>query len=170
MIVEMKVRMLVNLKGTQQWAVVLEEQADGGRYLPVMVDPYSAKAIAVAMHQVPSRRPLTHTLLNNVVEALGASLMHVYIDQVQGGTICARIVLDRDDRPIDVDCRASDAIALALQIDVPILVADAIAKRHQTVPQLKPASDPSRRSPGEDRLKVFREFVDGLDFNGFEGI
>src|SRR5205823_11250898 len=109
--------------------VRLVEKAKGegtpGRELPIWIGPFEAQAIALEMQGVPAPRPLAHDLMKQLVERLGAKLDRVEIVDLHDNTYFARLHLQgADGRELAVDSRPSDAIALALRLHGPILVAD----------------------------------------------
>ena len=68
-------------------------------------------------------RPLTHDLLKNLLDFMECRLQRIEIRDIKEGTFYARLVLDRDSVLMTLDCRPSDAIALALRCAAPIYVA-----------------------------------------------
>ncbi|MBF6569049.1 MAG: bifunctional nuclease family protein [Candidatus Binataceae bacterium] len=91
-----------------------------GRSLPIMIGESEARAIVLAMHGVKLRRPLMDQLLSSIIEKTGNHLDRAVISEIRGGTYYAYITLDDDQ--YQVDCRPSDAIALAMNTDAPIYV------------------------------------------------
>ncbi len=101
-----------------------------GRLLEMPVGVCEALAVRTALFGEKLSRPLTHDLLLSLVEGLGAPLLRVVIDDYSNDLYYARVVLGGEDGEISLDCRPSDAIALALRADVPILVSDAVMDAH----------------------------------------
>lgn len=92
--------------------VVELREVQGDRIVPIIIGQNEVAAIERGLlGQVPPR-PMTHELLANVIESLGASLQGVQITDLQDQTFFARLVLRQGDRVIHVDCRPSDALAL----------------------------------------------------------
>src|SRR6058998_273430 len=105
--------------------VRLVEKAKAHRELPIWIGPFEAQAIALEMQGVPPPRPLTHDLMKELVERLGAKLDRVEIVDLRDNTYFARLHLQGPDgKELTVDARPSDAIALALRLHGPILVSD----------------------------------------------
>lgn len=102
--------------------VVILEDVEGTRFLPIWVGSFEARAIAMELDGVASRRPLTHDLIKNVLEQVGIEFRKVVVSALEKNTYFARIHLRSDERPVEVDSRPSDAIALALRFDRPIFV------------------------------------------------
>lgn len=140
---------------TSQHVVILRE-AERDRYLPIWVGPNEADAIARRLQGVVPERPLTHDLFATALDELGVSLKQVIISELADETYRARLIMELGDRTVDVDARSSDAIALALRAGVVIYATDAVLERAGVTPS---ESDPA----DEERLSVFREFVNSLD-------
>lgn len=132
-------------------------ETGGERRFPIVIGLTEAFAIDRRIKGVQIPRPQTHDLLGNVVRALGARLKEVQITHVEGGTFYARLVLERDGEEILVDSRPSDAIALGVADNVPIMVADEVleeaaaeaAAGAEATPEIEPDDDEDE--PEEDR-------------------
>ena len=99
-----------------------------GRNLPIFIGQAEALAIFIAL-QKDNRdfhRPLTHDLLKNIVEKLGGKVERLTIDDMWQDTFYARLVINMNGEWVDVDCRPSDGIAVALRAQAPIYVADEV--------------------------------------------
>ena len=99
--------------------MILRDKA-GGRILPIWIGPAEAGAISVAINRVPVPRPLTHDLMLTVLHSLNVALTAVRITAVRGGAFYAEIDLKAHGFPLTIDCRPSDAVALALRAQAPI--------------------------------------------------
>jgi bifunctional DNase/RNase len=121
--------------------VQLVEKGDGGRELPIWIGPFEAQAIAMEMRGVPPPRPLTHDLMKHLIERLGGKLTRVVIGDLRENTYFATLHLAvRDGEGLTVDARPSDAIALALRLQGPILVDEELfAKAAAARPAAGPA-------------------------------
>jgi hypothetical protein len=96
-----------------------------GRELPIWIGPFEAQAIASEMRGISAPRPMTHDLMKQLVERLGGRLDHVVIEDLRDNTYFATLHLaGPGGRGLTVDARPSDAIALALRLGGPILVAE----------------------------------------------
>ena len=104
--------------------VLFLKDAQREKYLPVWIGELEANSIELAVVQRTVPRPLTHDLLVNVMHDLGGNLQRVVIDRLEQRTYYATLVLEHDGRLMHVDCRPSDAIALALRERVAIFVDD----------------------------------------------
>lgn len=166
--VELKVESIrVSLLSSRRLVVLKEVGTE--RYLPIWIGAAEADAIAIKLQNMELSRPLTHDLLKNVIEELGATISYIVVsDLVEnsegGGTFYGRIVLDVGGRQLEIDSRPSDAIALAVRAGVPIFGTEEVMARAAITPS--PNLEGVKPEAGEDQdLSVFREFIDGLDLD-----
>ncbi|NND73271.1 MAG: bifunctional nuclease family protein [Rhodothermales bacterium] len=103
------------------YALVLGE-IDGNRRLPIIIGHFEAQAIALELEKIQPPRPLTHDLLRDLFDDLGAEVLDVVISELREGTFYARIRYIQEGEEGYLDSRPSDAIALAVRVDAPIYV------------------------------------------------
>jgi uncharacterized protein len=150
--------------------LLLLEEVSGERVLPIFIGAPEATAIAYALQGVTTPRPMSHDLLGNVIEALGAKVFSVEISHLVDNTFFAHLRLVRDGREIEVSSRPSDAVALALRVGAPILVNDELMASEGRVMQLDDDDEGvgvDERSEA-DLVAELREFLDQIrpeDFN-----
>ena len=142
--IEMKIRGLMMDPITNMPIVILKE-ATGNAILPIWVGVSEANAIALEIEKVVTPRPMTHDLLKNVLIGLDSHVQKVVVTTIQDDTFYAVIWIDSDGRLISIDSRPSDALALALRIDCPILVEDDVLRSSKGQ-----ASTPERSITNED--------------------
>jgi len=140
--------------------IVLVRPLTGGSLLPIWIGPNEAAAIAMAQQGVAAPRPLTHDLFVAALLALGTPLRSVRITRLEEGVFYAELIFDAS----AVDARPSDAIALALRAQVPILLADEVLAEAGVAPE--PDSDPADAQA--DEVEQFREFLDHITPQDFE--
>lgn len=136
--------------------IVLLKETAGERYLPIWIGPAEATAIAAAQQGLVPPRPLTHDLLRDVIAALGATLTAVHITELRDSVFYAELVLSTGVR---VSARPSDAIALALRADAPVLAAAQVIDDAGIV-----VTDDQ-----ETEVERFREFLDNITAEDFIG-
>ncbi|MEJ5308866.1 MAG: bifunctional nuclease family protein [Anaerolineae bacterium] len=139
--------------------IVVLREVDVERYLPIWIGPCEAEAIANRLNNIEIPRPQTHDLLVNVLDVLDADLLYIYINALTDNTFFARLVLDANANRIEVDCRPSDAIAIAVRLDVPIYVAEEVMDEAGVFPE----RDISSQGQDDKDLSVFRDFLSTLD-------
>lgn len=121
-LVEVRIGALIMDPNTNTPIVVLKG-VESETVLPIWVGAFEANAIALEIEKVVPQRPMTHDLLRNVIIECRLSASSVIITDLHENTFFARIELkDKDDEPVMLDARPSDAIALALRLDCPIFV------------------------------------------------
>ncbi len=96
------------------------------RSLLIFIGPAEAQAIAIRINEMQVPRPLTHDLLKNILDFFECRLKRVEICDLEEGTYYAKLMIERDETEMEVDCRPSDAIALALRCAAPIFVAEKV--------------------------------------------
>lgn len=111
-------RILINESGEAQ--IIVIKEADGERRFPISIGFFEAAAIDRRLKHVPIPRPMTHELIMNTIQELGGHLERVVINDLSEGTFFARLVIRQNGRLVNVDCRPSDAIALAVADNTPI--------------------------------------------------
>ncbi len=116
----------VGLSRANHGPIVVLEQREEGRYLPVWIGPAEASAIRRALQGIDMARPLTHDLMSSVIEALEGRVTSVVIHELKNDVFYARITLVADGREVVVDSRPSDAIAIALRVGAPIYAEEAV--------------------------------------------
>ena len=136
--------------------IVLLRTAAGDRVLPIWIGHAEAQAILLRLQGAESPRPMTHDLLARVVGDLGATVERVEVVDLRDNTYYARILLVVDGTRIEVDARPSDAFALALRVDCPILVAD------QVLADAAIETDEASADVPEEQIEEFRRFLDDV--------
>jgi bifunctional DNase/RNase len=160
-LIEMSVESVrVHMLSTQH--VVILRELDRDRYLPIWIGPWEASAIAMKLQGQSPERPLTHDLLATVLDVLGATVREVIIADLADETFHAKVMLEAGGRPIEVDSRPSDALALAVRTGARIFAAEAVLDRAGVVPDHSTGED-AGGPIDESKLSVFREFVNSLD-------
>ena len=146
----------VHVPSSQHVVILKEKEAD--RYLPIWIGVFEANAIALRITGITPERPITHDLVATTFGELDIKVSRIVITSLSNEVFYARLFLSQGDRELDVDARPSDAIALAVRLECPIFVSTDVFERAGVIPEKdeEEASD-------EDRLAVFRDFVNSLD-------
>jgi hypothetical protein len=108
--------------------IVILKDVAGNAILPIWVGPFEANAIALEIEKVTTPRPMTHDLIKSLLLGLGTGMKKVVVSELKDDTFYAVIWLERDGETVSVDSRPSDALALALRLDCPIYVDEAVLK------------------------------------------
>jgi bifunctional DNase/RNase len=142
--------------------IVLLKEIDGSRFLPIWVGAVEATAIAFAQQGVEPPRPLTHDLMNNLLELLDATLTAVHLTEIKDGIFYATMLLrDSNAGQLTISARPSDAIALAVRSHSNILATQELLDEIGIeIPQ----------GDGENQeVEKFREFLDQINPEDFVG-
>lgn len=150
--------------------IVLLKEIDGVRFLPIWVGAVEATAIAFAQQGVTPPRPLTHDLMQDIVESLDATLTAVQVTAIEEGVFMASLLIrDADGNAVSVSARPSDAIALALRTHSNILAdSDLLDNVGIEIPD-DVAQDALNASGESSELERFREFLDQINPEDFAG-
>ena len=165
----------VNLANYQRVVILKEKEA--GRYLPIWIGPAEADAIAVRLQEVSVARPLTHDLLRDLLEKLGAQVECVVVNDLADDTFYARIMLNVNGEQMEIDSRPSDAIALAVRTQVPIYAEDTVLEKAGVMLDKDGQPLEGKQLPGQEtkvgeeeiqRMSAFKDFIEGLDLDDFD--
>ncbi|MBV9879106.1 MAG: bifunctional nuclease family protein [Gemmatirosa sp.] len=110
---------------TNTYVVILQEK-DGARLLPIWIGQPEAESIVMQMNKAKRERPLTHDLCKSLILGLGGALRRVHITKVQQRTYFAELHLSGKAGEVQIDARPSDSIAVALRLDAPIFVQESL--------------------------------------------
>jgi bifunctional DNase/RNase len=172
MMIEVVVSKLGVDPSNQSYVVVLQEK-DGGRMLPIWIGQVEAESIVMQMHNMKRSRPLTHDLCKSIILATGSELRRVQITRVESNTYFGELHLDRDGKSLRVDSRPSDAIAIALRLDAPIYASDALlvsAEDEEEASEFSVPPDTGARDSTELSAEQLKEYLEQLrpeDFGKF---
>jgi bifunctional DNase/RNase len=158
--------------------VIILRELDTDRFLAIWIDPYMAEQITFALQEVEVARPMSHDLLKHVLNNLNARLVRVEVVDLKNEVFFGNLVLETDSgHTINIDSRPSDALALAVRTNVPILVARKVMEEAGIIPEedisegaesdpgemLKP--EEGETPEGEDHLRIYEDFLDNLDLD-----
>ena len=121
--VQMELKRIIISEIHEQQVIMLKE-VDGERSFSIMIGIFEATSIDRRVKRIASPRPLTHDLLNNVIESMGGEIQDIVVSDLKEHTYFAKLRVRHEGELIEVDCRPSDAIALAVTASVPIYVAE----------------------------------------------
>ena len=128
MIVSVRVERVTLDTASNRFVVILRDDAYK-RWLPIVVGPAEAQAIALQMENVQPPRPMTHDLIKNILNELDIKITKVVVTKLQDNTYYAKIEMEKNNKKIEIDARPSDAIAIALRKDTSIFVEDEVLEK-----------------------------------------
>jgi bifunctional DNase/RNase len=136
---------------TNQPIVLLRERG-GERYLPIWIGASEAAAIALSLQGVVTPRPMTHDLLKNILDDLAVSASKIVVTELRDSTFYATIELQRGTDRYEISSRPSDAIALAVRMEIPIFANEDVLEEAAI---LIPGDE-------DEEVEKFREFLDNV--------
>jgi uncharacterized protein len=164
---------------SSSYVVVLQEK-NGARLLPIWIGQPEAESIVLHMHNVKRARPLTHDLVRSIIIGLGARLVSVNVSRVEDRTYYAELQLRRADGTVTIDARPSDSIAIALRLGAPIFASESLlvdpgeeeeAEEEET-PDFGASAESGEDEPSDaeltaEQLKRYLETLRPEDFGKF---
>ncbi len=139
---------------------LLRECGGDRRLLPIFIGGPEATAIAFAMEEVTTPRPMTHDLMRNLLDELGVSLERLDITDLRDGTFFSELVLHGHDGIHRVSSRPSDGIALALRTGSPIFAEESVLAEAGYL-------EATAEEPEEEVVEQFKEFIDSVNPEDF---
>jgi bifunctional DNase/RNase len=171
---------LMNQKPEYQYVVLLKEQMSK-RYLPIFIGQNEARAILMRLKNEPVPRPMTHDLLQSIIENLGGAVDSIAITSLEGDVFFAKVIIEVGGEKHEVDSRPSDALALALRTDARIYVNESVmdktaitmekdADTDEFIMDQSDKIEPEGKGGAmteeeKKRLGIFRDFIDTLDLD-----
>lgn len=162
----------VRVSLTNQQRIVILKRVNEERYLPIWIGLYEAEAITIALQKIQVARPQTHDLLKTIILTLNARLIQVEVVSLSDDVFYGNLVLDINGERREVDCRPSDALALAARMDVPIMVSEDVMSQAGIVPEeditevdSETFDEEAIGELEEDDLDVFEDFLQNFDID-----
>ena len=157
----------LGLDRTTNTPVVILQEKEGERVLPIWIGPAEASAIAMELAGVKFARPLTHDLVKQIIIGLGGDLRRVIITQVKENTYYAELHIHRDDHVVQIDARPSDSIAVALRLKAPIFTQEDLLEL-TSVDTGGPDVATRPQDWDAEQLKNYLQNLDPEDFGKFK--
>lgn len=144
--------------------ILLLKETDGERFLPIFIGPAEAHAIVTAMQGREPPRPMTHDLLKNILDEMGATIQSMAITELREATFFAVLRLSMNSKVFDISSRPSDAIALAVRTGIPIFAAEDVMEEASIPIEGSDAQIAEGRfrleQSSEAELERFKEFLE----------
>jgi uncharacterized protein len=135
--------------------IVLLKTADGNKFLPIWIGHPEAAAILMKLQSQASPRPMTHDLLSDMLEQLGAQVMRITVTELRENTFYAQITVTQDGAELEIDSRPSDAIALAVRAEAPIFAAEEVIEESAIEFEGEDVNE-------EEIVSEFKQFLDSV--------
>src|SRR5918999_2969709 len=137
--------------------IVLLKESDGERYLPIWIGAVEATAIAFALQGIQTPRPMTHDLMRDILTEAHVQVERIVISDLVDQTFYATIKMSSNGHAAEVSSRPSDAIALAVRVNVPIFASEEVLEQ----------AGIELRDEEETQVEKFREFLDNVSPDDF---
>ena len=148
--------------------VVLLQERNGKRILPIWIGPNEAGAIALELSGIAYRRPLTHDLLKSILNGFNANLQKIVVSSLQENTFFAKFYIQASENEIiEIDARPSDSIAMALKMKAPIYISEELGDSMIELSQNSNNPDDEDESISPTDLKKRLRNINPEDFGDF---
>ena len=140
--------------------IVLLKDKDERNFLPIWIGMFEAAAIAMQLQDFQPPRPMTHDLIVSIFEQLNGSVERIVISDIKEDTFYSviEVRVKEQKETLKIDCRPSDAIAVAVRVNVPIFVAETVMMKAKMVNQEK----------DKEETEKFKEFINNIRPEDFE--
>ena len=138
--------------------LLLKEAAGEGRVLPIFIGGPEATAIAFALEEVETPRPMTHDLMKDLLDELGATVERVTVTELRDATFYAEIVLRSAGSVHSISARPSDAVALAIRTGAPVFAEEGV---------LEAAARAPVEGLSDEVVEQFKAFIDNVSPDDF---
>jgi bifunctional DNase/RNase len=160
MLIRMTVRGIA-LDPITNMPIIILKDVEEKRALPIWVGIFEANAIALELEKIATPRPMTHDLIKNILDGLGATVQQIVINDLKDNTFFAVIEVNYNGNMVSVDARPSDAIALALRVNAPIFVTEKVVSKAKSM-------DIAEEKEETDRWKEWLENLKPEDFGKYK--
>ena len=126
--IEVELSKIIINEASDQQVIVLKERY-GQRSFPIVIGIVEIFAIDRRLKGITPPRPMTHDLLDSIIQSLGARIERIVINDLRNHTFYARIVLSLNGKIVEIDSRPSDAIALGAATSAPIFVSEHVFEK-----------------------------------------
>jgi uncharacterized protein len=143
--------------------IVLLKTAEGNKFLPIWIGHPEAAAILMKLQSAATPRPMTHDLVTDMLDQLGAQVIRITVTELRENTFYAQITVQQDGSEVEIDSRPSDAIALAIRADAPIFAADEVIEESA----IEFEGDEINQEDLEKEVSKFKQFLDHVSPDEF---
>jgi hypothetical protein len=159
----------LGLDSTTQSHVVILQEKEGPRVLPIWIGQPEFESIVVQMHNIKRPRPLTHDLCKSLIVSLGGEVRRIQITRVENNTYFAELHVVRGKELVQIDARPSDSIAIALRVAAPMFAAEDLLSDVQVEESEEPLGNELKNASEltAEQLKEYLERLRPEDFGKF---
>ena len=146
----------ITLDPVTNMPIVILRGKETDHVLPIWIGIFEANAIAMQLEGITRPRPMTHDLINSIINSLNGVVEYIYIHDLRDNTYYAEISIKTESTPLKIDARPSDAINIALRSGAPIFVSEEVLQKSQ--------SDESKLDASEEEIKEWLESIKPEEF------
>lgn len=121
--------------------LLMLEEVDGSRKLPIIIGGFEAKSILIALQKVELKRPIVYDLMLDMMNRCDIDLVRVDIVRKSGEAYFSKLVIMNGDEELQLDSRTSDSVALAVRYNAPIYVEEEILEAVKDRVQIRHTDD-----------------------------
>ncbi|MCD6359119.1 MAG: bifunctional nuclease family protein [Dehalococcoidia bacterium] len=158
--------------------VIILKERDNGRYLPIWIGSAETHAIVLKIRDITVPRPLTHDLLCSILDTLMITMDSVIVSDLKDdGTFYAKLILNTSGQRLEIDCRPSDGIAIAVRTSAPIYVEKSVLDKAGVLLDSemgkslslgdKPEQEEDGNKSEQEKKSIFSDFINTLDIDDF---
>lgn len=151
---------------TNQHRIILLKEKNGPLSLPLFVGQFEAESIVIALQDIEISRPQPHDLIRSVIRSLDGQILSAEITEMRGATFYAEIAVENAvGAEIRIDCRPSDALAVALRAHVPVYVNRSLMDSYGIMPEKdvrKKKPEAESQDSEDDDLTAFKDFFNNI--------
>jgi bifunctional DNase/RNase len=161
----------VRVSLTNQQRVVILKQTNADRFLPILIGLYEAEAITIALQEIEVARPQTHDLLATIIKSLNGRAIQIEVISLSDDIFYGNIILEIEGVQRRIDCRPSDALALAARLGIPIMVSEDVMEQAGIIPERDISDRDSEKQEtfegdfDEKDLGIFEDFLKNIDLD-----
>ena len=167
MIVSVRVERVTLDTENNRFVVILKDDLHR-RWLPIVVGPSEAQAIALQLENIQPPRPMTHDLLKNILESMHAGILRVIVNDLKDNTYFAEIDIKRNGDQSKIDARPSDAIAIALRTSAPIFVNEEVMQKASITEEMGLTGTPDLPDEGDEMQNLQMELQNAVKEERYE--
>ncbi|WP_297452658.1 bifunctional nuclease family protein [Persephonella sp.] len=149
----------ITLDPVTNMPIVILRGKETDHVLPIWIGIFEANAIAMQLEGITRPRPMTHDLINSIIDSLNGVVEYIYIHDLRDNTYYAEISIKAGEKPLKIDARPSDAINIALRSKAPIFVSEEVLEKSQI--------DDGKLDASEEEIKEWLESIKPEDFESF---
>ena len=104
-------------------------KTEAGDIVPIAIDQSQAQTISWGQQKEAFERPLSHDLMLSIIEMLSGTIVRIEVTELRDDIFFAKLVIENRGIEFEIDARPSDALALAVRVDVPLYISEQVIEQ-----------------------------------------